>query len=90
MFIYFLFKEWSSGIVIMVELHEIVHIVMVDDIFIMVMRLSLCLYLRLCLIFIVATAKNKEKEARGKGNQFRTSKLMHPIDQSTREEEVLV
>ena len=71
LFIYFLFKEWSNGIVIMVEIHEIVLIVMVDDIFIMVMRLSLCLYLWLCLIFIVATAKDKEKEARGKGNQFR-------------------
>ena len=47
----------------MVEIHEIVLIVMIDDIFIMIMRLSLCLYLRLCLIFIVATAKNE-----GKGN----------------------
>ena len=47
----------------MVEIHEIVLIVMIDDIFIMIMRLSLCLYLRLCLIFIVAMAKNE-----GKGN----------------------
>jgi hypothetical protein len=74
----------------MVEIHEIVLIVMVDDIFIMVMRLSLCLYLWLYLIFIVATAKNKGKEAIGKGNQFRSSKLMHTGDQSTRDEEVLV
>jgi hypothetical protein len=90
LFIYFLFKEWRSGIVIMVEIHEIVLIVMIDDIFIMVMRLSLCLYLWLCSIFIVTTTKNKEKEAIGKGNQFRSSKLMHTCDKSTHDEEVLV
>uniref|UniRef100_A0A2N9H334 Uncharacterized protein n=1 Tax=Fagus sylvatica TaxID=28930 RepID=A0A2N9H334_FAGSY len=36
-----------------------------------------------------ATAKNKEKEAIGKGNQFRSSKLMHTCDKSTHDEEVL-
>uniref|UniRef100_A0A2N9H583 Uncharacterized protein n=1 Tax=Fagus sylvatica TaxID=28930 RepID=A0A2N9H583_FAGSY len=36
-----------------------------------------------------ATAKNMEKEAMGKGKQFRSSKLMHTGDRSTRDEEVL-